>query len=167
MGTDQSPETNYLLSYRRDNVEEDRRLNSQHGVIQHAILDGRLLHPSIPIAQLKGAIADFGCGTGIWLEDVKATLFTEPHEKSPKLVGFDRNAHAFSQNPVAGVQLIEHDCTKPFNAEYIGAFDLVNMRGLAYALSAEEFSLMLGNAVQLLSQIPASVRARIAQLSQS
>ena len=34
----------YLLSYRRDDVEEDRRLNSQHEVIKYAILNNLLIH---------------------------------------------------------------------------------------------------------------------------
>ena len=149
---DQQP---YILSYRRDNAEEDRRLNSQHEVIKHAILDGLLIHPSIPTIEIKGAIADLGCGTGVWLDDLANTLFAGGHatrENSAMLIGFDPNAHAFDPNPAPGVQLIEHDCTKPFDDRYIGKFDLVNIRGLAYVLPRKSFSCLVENAVQLLSQ---------------
>ena len=139
LGHDQQP---YVLSYRRDNVEEDRRLNSQHEVIKHGILDGELIHPSIPTLGPKSAIADLGCGTGVWLDDVANMLFADGHaskESPAKLIGFDTNPHAFNPSPAPGIQLVEHDCTQAFNAKYIGLFDLVNIRGLAYALPKECF----------------------------
>ena len=145
----------YVLSYRQDNVEENKRLNSQHVAIKHGILQGQLIHPSIRTSGLKSAIADLGCGTGIWLDDIANTLFKDGHPMTPNsagLVGFDTNSHAFNPNPAPGVRLVEHDCTKPFDARYIGAFDIVNIRGLAYALSRESFSRLIENAVHLLSQ---------------
>lgn len=160
MVTNQFQDDRYILSHRRNNAEEDDRLNSQHDAIKHAILDGRLVHSSIPITHITSAIADLGCGTGIWLDDVRQTLFTDPdgvNENSVMLFGFDVNAHAFNPNPAPNIQLIEHDCTKSFDPIYVGKFDLVNMRGLAYALSAEGFSLVIDNAVQLLSQVQLSV----------
>jgi len=152
MTTQQQQEDLYLLSYRRDDVEEDRRLNSQHNNIKNAILEGHLLHPSIPKSV---SIADLGCGTGIWLEDVAGTLFAEhkpfiANESSPFLVGFDINAHAFKRDPAHNVRLVQHDCTKKFDSSYIGKFDLVNIRGLAYALTPEAFSHVIDNATQLL-----------------
>ena len=152
---DQQP---YLLSYRRDDIDEYRRLDSQHDVIKHAILGNQLLHPSIRSLGSRSAIADLGCGTGVWLDDVANTLFAGGQatmEKSTVLVGFDMNAHAFNPNPAPGVQLVEHDCIKPFDAKYIGQFDLVNIRGLAYALPKEDFSRLVENAIRLLSQTEA------------
>lgn len=150
----QQQEDLYLLGYRRDNVEEDRRLNSQHHDIKHAILEGHLIHPSIPKSQIT-AIADLACGTGVWLEDTASTLFADRKPStadgsSPFLIGFDVNAHAFNPHPTHNVQLVQHDCTKPFDLSYIGRFDLVNMRGLAYALTSEAFSHVIDNAIQLL-----------------
>ena len=148
----------YLLSYRRDEVDENRRLDSQHDVIKHAILDDQLIHPSIRSLGSRSAIADLGCGTGVWLDDVANTFSAvrQPTNEMPtKLVGFDMNAHAFNPNPAPGVQLVEHDCIKPFDAKYIGEFDLVNIRGLAYALPKKEFSRLVENAIKLLSQTDA------------
>lgn len=152
---DQQP---YLLSYRRDDVDEGRRLDSQHDVIKHAILGDQLIHPSVRSLGSRSAIADLGCGTGVWLDDVANTLFavgTATREVFTKLVGFDMNAHAFNPHPAPGVQLVEHDCIKPFDAKYIGEFDLVNIRGLAYALPHKEFSRLVENAIKLLSQTEA------------
>ncbi|XXG93752.1 hypothetical protein Hte_000001 [Hypoxylon texense] len=149
MASKQDQSDVYLLSYRRDDAQEDHRLNSQHDVIKHAILEGQLVHPAIPVVEITKAIADLGCGTGIWLDDVKNTLFRGT-DTGPRLVGFDMNPGAFNKTPAPGVQLIEHDCTKPFDESYNGTFDLVNMRGLAYALSVEGFSLMMKHALRLL-----------------
>ena len=153
-----SHQLTYVLSYRQDNVEENERLNSQHEMIKHGILHGQLIHPSICTSGSKPAIADLGCGTGIWLDDVANTLLRDGHATTPDsatLVGFDTNPNAFNPNPAPGVQLVEHDCTQPFNPKYIGAFDIVNIRGLAYALPRESFSRLIENAVQLLSQTEA------------
>lgn len=149
--TDPEP---YVLAYRRDNAEENRRLDTQHEVIKHAILDGLLIHPSIYGVGAMSAIADLGCGTGAWLEDVANTYFAGEGTTSGSpaaLIGFDVNALAFSHNSVPGVQLVEHDCTKAFDTRYTGKFDLVNIRGLAFALPRTSFPRLIENAVQLLS----------------
>ena len=140
----------YLLSYRSKDQEEDKRLDSQHDVIKHAILDGHLIHPLIPLSAIQTSIADIACGTGIWLEDVRQTHFSKPTTHTPLLVGFDVNAHAFDPTLAPAVKLIEHDCTQEFPSEYIGKFDLVNMRGLAYAVPKDGFSRLISNAFKLL-----------------
>lgn len=80
-------------------------------------------------------MADLGCGTSVWLDDVANMFIADGHASSTMLVGFDTNALAFNQSPASGVQLIKHDCTKPFDRRYVDMFNLVNIRGLAYALS--------------------------------
>lgn len=144
----------YLLSYRSQDSEEDKRLNSQHDVIKHAILGGKLVHPYIPLSAVRGAIADVACGTGIWLEDIRRTYFAShlgDHEGSPLLVGFDINAHAFDLTLSSAVKLVQHDCTTTFPVEYEGKFDLVNMRGLAYAIPRDGFRRLLRNVAKILS----------------
>ena len=143
----------YMLGYRREDVEEDRRLNLQHVMITQAIMNGRLIHDTIPISEVKGAVADICCGTGIWLDDVANLLSASGQaESSSMLIGFDSNPHAFRHSLSPSIQLIEHDCTKPFHADYIGKFDLVNMRGLAYAVPEQSFTNLIKNTMQLLSQ---------------
>lgn len=144
----------YMLSFRRGEVEEHRRLNSQHEVIKYGIANGQLIDPLIPVKNTHYAIADICCGTGVWLEDVANTVFASEHTaegKSYELIGFDTDAHAFKTS-AAGIQLIEQDCTMPFDTKYHGRFDLVNMRGLAYAIPEEKFPLLISNAVQLLRE---------------
>ena len=141
-----------MLGHRREDIDEDRRLNSQHGMITQAIMDGRLIHDKIPISGVRGTIADICCGTGIWLNDVASLLSAKGLAgSSRKLIGFDSNPHAFRHGLDPSIQLIEHDCTKPFHADYIGKFDLVNMRGLAYAIPEQSFTDLIKNAMQLLS----------------
>lgn len=148
----------YVLSYRRNNIEEHKRLDWQHEMIKHAIWDDRLIHDSIPSTLVNMGIADLGCGTGIWLDDVANTLFACENDNTknkvtPLLVGFDINSRAFNPSPAPGVRLVQHDCTEPFDDEYIGKFGLVNIRGLAYAVPEEKFPRVVENAVQLLSRI--------------
>ncbi len=152
-------------SHNKHNVEEDRRLNSQHEVILTRLrtVYNILIHPSIRTSNSRNAIAEMGCGTGIWLDDVANTLFAGGHtsrDNSPLLTGFDMNAHASNPNPAPGVQLVEHDCTAPFDARYIGKFDLVNIRSLAYALPTKSFSCLVENATHLFKSdgSPAGVR---------
>ncbi|KAI2814186.1 hypothetical protein CBS147343_9259 [Aspergillus niger] len=147
----------YVLSHRSKQTEEHKRLNRQHNLIQQTFLNNQLFHPSIPLSSLTGGIADIGCGTGIWLHEVAQSLQSPGGASAspttttlPSLVGFDLNAAAFPENPTPGIQLVQHDCTKPFDARYHGQFDLVNIRGLAYAITEEKLSRALENALLLL-----------------
>ncbi|GLB09888.1 hypothetical protein AtubIFM57258_005817 [Aspergillus tubingensis] len=154
--TVESEDRTYVLSHRSKQTEEHERLNRQHNLIQQTFLNNQLIHPSIPLSSLKGGIADIGCGTGIWLREVAQILPSPAVENSPtttplpSLVGFDLNAAAFPENPTPGIQLVQHDCTKPFDPRYHGQFDLVNIRGLAYAITEEKLSRALENALLLL-----------------
>ena len=109
-----------------------------------------------------------GCDTGVWLDDITNIFLAGEHasrDDSVLLVDFDMNAHAFNSNPASSVQLVKHDCIKPFDARYIGKFDLVNIRGLAYALPRKAFSRLVENAIHLLSQTEVlPVEERLANL---
>ncbi|GFN17144.1 class I SAM-dependent methyltransferase [Aspergillus tubingensis] len=154
--TVESEDRTYVLSHRSKQTEEHERLNRQHNLIQQTFLNNQLIHPSIRLSSLKGGVADIGCGTGIWLREVAQTLPSPAVENTPttnplpSLVGFDLNAAAFPENPTPGIQLVQHDCTKPFDPRYHGQFDLVNIRGLAYAITEEKLSRALENALLLL-----------------
>ncbi|PWY82642.1 hypothetical protein BO83DRAFT_414177 [Aspergillus eucalypticola CBS 122712] len=149
--TVESDDRTYVLSHRSKQTEEHERLNRQHNLIQQTFLNNQLIHPSIPLSSLKGGVADIGCGTGIWLREVAQILPSPAVDNTlPSLVGFDLNAAAFPENPTPGIQLVQHDCTKPFDSRYHGQFDLVNIRGLAYAITEEKLSRALENALQLL-----------------
>lgn len=157
--TVESEDRTYVLSHRSKQTEEHERLNRQHNLIQQTFLNNQLIHPSIRLSSLKGGVADIGCGTGIWLREVAQTLPSPAVENTPttnplpSLVGFDLNAAAFPENPTPGIQLVQHDCTKPFDPRYHAQFDLVNIRGLAYAITEEKLSRALENALLLLSKL--------------
>ena len=96
----------YVLSYRRDNTDEDDRLDWQHELIKHLIWGGRLIQESVPLSTLindHSRIADVGCGTGIWLKEVGDMLSNSAgildavgnNNAAPRLVGFDTNPRAF------------------------------------------------------------------------
>ncbi|MCJ1386075.1 hypothetical protein MMC17_009200 [Xylographa soralifera] len=141
----------YMLYHRRDQIEEEQRLDLQHEIVTNAVFGGQLIYPPVSLSEIKDAIADVGCGTGVWLNDLARTHFADRLKlRPPTLVGFDVNAKAFTKTPEPGVQLVEHDCTKPFADRYHGRFDLVNMRALAYAVPEEGFYRLVANAVQLL-----------------
>lgn len=154
----------YVLSFRRDDIKEDERLDWQHELIKHLIWGGQLIQASIPLNNLinnhssNSRIADVGCGTGIWLKEVADIILPSAGNQEaapPRLVGFDTNPRAFRyESTTPSLQLIEHDCTTPFAAEYIGQFDLVNIRGLAYAIPEGKFPLLIKNVIQLLSKPP-------------
>ncbi|KAJ5527810.1 LaeA-like methyltransferase [Penicillium frequentans] len=164
MSTAQSEDSTYILSHRSKQAVEHERLNRQHNLIQQTFLNNQLIHPTIALSSLQGGIADVACGTGIWLEEMAHAL-SHLHTKAspkdeegvkpsvnpmPQFVGFDMNAAAFPENPAAGIQLVQHDCTEPFDARYLGQFDLVNIRGLAYAVTEERFARVLENVSFLL-----------------
>ena len=143
----------YLLHYRSQRPEESQRLDGQHEIVTQCIFDGRLVLPSVPRSEIKNAVADIGCGTGVWLNDVAREFFSKQGigGTRPLLVGFDPNAKAFTQRNEPHVQLIEHDCSEPFDGDYHGKFDLVNIRALAYAVPEERFIRVIENAMRLLS----------------
>ncbi|KAJ5777173.1 LaeA-like methyltransferase [Penicillium odoratum] len=163
MSTSTSEDSAYILYHRSKQAVEHERLNRQHRLIQQTFMDNQLIHPSISLASLRGGIADVGCGTGIWLEEV-AHMLSHPNPQDdstgnscsssigpmPQLIGFDLNAAAFPESPAAGIQLVQHDCTQPFDAHYVGKFDLVNIRGLAYAVTEEKLGRVLENVSLLL-----------------
>lgn len=142
--TEPSP---YFLSYRNNEPEEHQRLNSQHYVIQDAILGRHLIQASVKFSRPCISIADIACGTGIWLDDVLKSL---QGSETLVLVGFDVNSHGFDTSLAPAIKLVQHDCKEAFPAEYIGQFDLVNLRGLAFAVPQDGFVRLLSNAVHLL-----------------
>ena len=143
----------YLLYHRRDDVNEDRRLDSQYEVVKHAILGGRVIDASIPTADIK-SVADLGCGTGAWLDDVSNLFSKTGHTdkaENPLLIGFDINARAFNAKPAPGVQFVKQDCAQEFDIKYHGKFDLVHVQALAYTVPEDAFARVVRNMVTLLS----------------
>ena len=141
-----SHEAHMVGHWGRD-LDNNRSFDLQHARIKHIIMGGQLICDLIPTTEPKSAIADLCCGTGVWLGDVAKEL-----QIPLTFVGFDVNIHAFRKDLASNIQLVEHDYNQGFDTEYIGKFDLVNIRGLAYAIPREAFSRLIKNAIELLSK---------------
>ncbi|KAI9711224.1 MAG: hypothetical protein M1820_002211 [Bogoriella megaspora] len=131
-----------------------QRLDKAHEVLTHAIHNGNLLYQGVPSSDIKDAVAHVGCGTGIWLNEVARTYFsnTRTSPTTPLLVGFNPYDDVFPPNNEPHVKLVKHNCIQPFDAQYWGKFDLVHVRGLAYAVTEERLVDLMKNAIQLIKQ---------------
>lgn len=138
----------YMLSQAS---REDIRLDKQHFIVTRTVQNGHLLHPVITANTNVEAVADIGCGTGVWLNEVARQRFPRRAEKAPLLVGWDYNAKNFSSCVEPGVQLHQHDAIQPFPEVFHGKFDVVNLRVLAYAIPETDWPRVLENIVQILS----------------
>jgi len=99
------------------------RLNYNHWLMKD--LSGYLLNPNIQFEQENSRIADVGTGTGIWLLEL-----VDDFPSSATLDGFDISPEQYPpkewipKNVHLGVQ----DIFKPFPEEYLGVYDVVNLR---------------------------------------
>ena len=122
----------------------------QHSILKHAIFRGHLLYPPVSALEGRAAVADIGCGSGVWLNDLARTHYADRLEVDPPLlVGFDTNYKNFAKILEPGVQLIPHDCTKKFDEGFHGRFDVVNMRFLACEVPTGDFFQLVENVFQL------------------
>ncbi|KAF2729478.1 S-adenosyl-L-methionine-dependent methyltransferase [Polyplosphaeria fusca] len=104
------------------NAIASTRLNFNHFWMKS--LAGYLLHPKIATNKEGLRIIDVGTGTGIWAGEMAKAL---PHAK------FDAVDISADQYPpeafrYSNTSFWTHDCFEPFPDEYIGAFDIVNIR---------------------------------------
>lgn len=136
-------------------VAEDLRLDRQHFLVKAALTHDHLLHPHLPADPRSAirAVADIGCGTGVWLNDVARTHFADL-TPPPALVGFDISAAKFAKLHEPGVQLLEHDCRLPFPRDRHATFDLVNIQLLVYSMPEDDLRKILAHAAALLSPSP-------------
>ena len=108
------------------------------------------MHASIPLNSVCN-VADAGTGTGVWLRQVAFTFSTSKEEKL-KFVGFDISPQRFPTQSLPSTESCTHDAMKPFPSEYLGRFDLVNIRLLSYAIRAEDLDKVINNIVGILSE---------------
>ncbi|KAF2481694.1 S-adenosyl-L-methionine-dependent methyltransferase [Neohortaea acidophila] len=125
-------------------TSEAERLELQHGYI--LACQGYYLHPDLPPLPAGARIADLATGTAIWLREVAAAKPTvECH-------GFDISDTMFPAPPAlpANVTLHLADVKKPFDARWIGYFDVVHVRLLQAAMSTDDWGPVLRNITTLL-----------------
>jgi SAM-dependent methyltransferase len=123
--------------------------------IQHkwmlAITGGFHIHPSIPVTldtpNLR--IADVGTGTGIYLIDLASML-----PASAQLHGFDISTAQFPppEKLPKNVSLHQQDMRFPFKEEFIGTFDIVDVRLTFLGIRGDEWIEAVKNVTALLSE---------------
>ncbi|KAI2790288.1 hypothetical protein POX_d05797 [Penicillium oxalicum] len=131
----------YLLV--RDAAEKER-LEMQFRLWQSHL--GYLLHPTIEQHEHM-RIADVGTGTGAWLRELAAVV-----PETCQLDGFDISDDLFYKSLTQRTNLSFHlqNVLQPFPEEFVGKYDVVNVRLLAVALSSNEWPTAVRNVVALL-----------------
>ncbi|KAI0420095.1 S-adenosyl-L-methionine-dependent methyltransferase [Xylaria grammica] len=125
------------------------RLNYQHILIKKLCND-QLLHPAIQqsIASRSSIrVADIATGTALWLTELSDAL-----PKNAQFHGFDISRNQYPPNEWLpnNVSLHEHDAFKPFAPEFLGTFDVVNLRFFITLLNGKNVQSLLGNLKTLL-----------------
>lgn len=108
-----------------------------------------MIHPSIKLPSGPLAIADFATGTGIWAVETAKTLSPSSH-----FDGFDISDAQFpapAQLP-ANVKLHQHNILHPLPEQYVGKYDLINVRALVLGLANGEWEIAIKNLVHGLSK---------------
>ncbi|KAJ5903561.1 hypothetical protein N7504_005944 [Penicillium tannophilum] len=125
-------------------MAESERLELQYKAWQANI--GYLLHPAIKQHDSM-RIADIGTGTGIWLRDLADVL---PH--TCQLDGFDLSDAMFPSKDALPENISFHhqDLLLPFPDDFLGTYDLVNVRVMVVALSSHEWEPAVRNLMTLL-----------------
>ncbi|KAG0158081.1 hypothetical protein PDIDSM_5594 [Penicillium digitatum] len=123
---------------------EEYRLEIQFKALQANI--GYLLHPVIKQHD-RMRIADVGTGTGIWLRELAAVL-----PGTCQLDGFDLSDVMFPGKNARPENITFHhqNFLEPFPDEYLGAYDVVNVRLMVVALSYDEWEPAVRNLMTLL-----------------
>ncbi|KGO45652.1 hypothetical protein PEX1_011060 [Penicillium expansum] len=126
------------------NMAESERLEMQYKAWQANI--GYLLHPAIKQHD-RMRIADVGTGTGIWLRDLAAIL-----PITCQLDGFDLSDVMFPRKNALPENITFHhqNLLAPFPDEYLGEYDVVNVRVMLVALSDVEWEPAVRNLMTLL-----------------
>ncbi|KAL4811078.1 S-adenosyl-L-methionine-dependent methyltransferase [Aspergillus unguis] len=126
----------------RSNLESER-LERQFKAWQANI--GYLLHPAI-VQHGHMRIADVGTGTGIWLRELANVL-----PASSQLDGFDLSDSMFSRDNLQGnIKFYHQNFLEPFPEEFLGKYDVVNVRVMVVALSSYEWEPAVRNLMTLL-----------------
>jgi len=138
-------EKHYSLAMVQD-AKEAERLRIQYEWLNNLL--GCKIHPSIslPHSGSNLSIADVGTGTGIFLLDI-----ANDFPASVQFHGFDiTDVHFPDKEFPRNVSFHQHDMREPFPEEFIGKFDLVNIRLVVLGLKGNEWELAMKNLIALL-----------------
>ncbi|KAI1799848.1 hypothetical protein F4811DRAFT_72409 [Daldinia bambusicola] len=125
------------------------RLNYQHMLIKK-LCDDQLLSPNVhqsiaPRSSIR--VADIATRTALWLAELSDVL-----PAHAELHGFDISSNQYPPQEwlPKNVFLHVHDAFKPFAPEYLGLFDVVNLRFFITLLNKENIRPLLSNLITLL-----------------
>ena len=137
------------MSYRKDNYLLSRsltassRLTTQHLLLSRrtsSLLDPRILaNPSFTV-QRELNIADIGCGNGIWAIEMSRL-------DTVQIQGLDISSELFPPSNIwpSNCTFATFNVLEPLGDEYIGAFDIINIRLLAPGLGLNDATITLSN----------------------
>ncbi|KAF2246152.1 S-adenosyl-L-methionine-dependent methyltransferase [Trematosphaeria pertusa] len=120
------------------------RLNFQHFFMGRIV--GHLLHPNIKLDKSDLHIIDLGAGTGIWAQELATEL------PSASIYAVDISDEQFPPEKwrTPNVSFAAFDCLKPFPEEYLGRFDVVNVRAWLTIVNDDNKDPVLENFLTLL-----------------
>ncbi|KAH6957616.1 S-adenosyl-L-methionine-dependent methyltransferase [Ilyonectria sp. MPI-CAGE-AT-0026] len=127
----------YILNNGEKGIEEDR-LSYQHGLflkMTKALIPSNIQSYIASLGR-PPAVADIGTGTGIWLRDLAAEL-----PGDARLDGYDVDQTKFLPSNVLPpcVTLAFGDVFEPFPQALLRKYDLVHVRLLMFALTADQW----------------------------
>ncbi|KAK5728382.1 hypothetical protein LTR15_001518 [Elasticomyces elasticus] len=130
--------------WKEQSFQTSARLHLQHWISNYQL--GYLLHPKIDVGEKTLMIADVACGNGAWLLDV-----AHQHPQH-EYVGLDITAAHFpaAGNLPSNVRLYTLDAFVELPSEYVGEFDIVNIRTIYSAVIDNNVEPLLLNLVKML-----------------
>jgi hypothetical protein len=86
----------------------------------------------------------------VWLRDLSTALKENP-SRELEFYGFDISSKQFPVDMQRHTKFIVHDILEPFPEEHQGAYDLVNVRFVMFAIKAVDVKRVVSNIASLLS----------------
>jgi hypothetical protein len=131
------------------------RLNRQYTFYKSVFDYPRLVPVGIDTTHISRVI-DVAAGTGAWaLDFVSMPDVRDRKDRDLQVFACDISTEKFPRKDepeVRKINFFQHDVTKPFPDDFLGTFDLINLRCLSFALTAEGWKVMLKNLYSLLSE---------------
>jgi SAM-dependent methyltransferase len=128
-------------------------LNAQYSFFKSVVGHPQVIPPGIDVAHVSRVI-DVATGTGAWALDFVS--LPEVHKSNIQVFACDISDEKFLQGNKSAVikqiTFFQQDITKPFQDDFLGTFDLVNLSFLSYALTSRGWEIALQNLRSLLSE---------------
>ena len=134
---------------------ETERLNGQYNLIRVCLGHNSAVPPEVDLSSVK-TVLDIAAGTCVWLLDFLDHPEVRDRVKDLELYASDINISKFPRADVInayGINVFQHDVTKPFPEELLGKFDLVHASALTPVLTPHYWRLVTKYFRALLSMV--------------